>query len=201
MTRARHAKHTARATGRSTARRRAAAIASFAASLVTAAVLVATVGSPSQAATLTSADGYTSLITSGTVTLNTPYTSGQHITVTVAANPVIDQANLPTADQGGNFYLEECTDPGGTTANLPTTASECEAGTLQTVSKTPSGAISKSFTVYDLPDPGTLGSTSMTGMCDVAPNQCVIGTFVANPGRTPVLSPFRSSSRRRSTSR
>jgi len=150
------------------------------ASLVMAAVLVATVGSLSQAATLTSADGYTSLSTVGTVTPNTPYTSGQGITVSVAANPVIDNANLPTADQGGNFYLEECADPGGTAGNLPTNSSGCEAATITTVTKTPNGDFTQPFTVYDLPDPNFSGN--LVGSCDVAPHQCVIGIFAANPG-------------------
>ena len=103
------------------------------------------------------------------------------------ANTVINNAaeTLP-GRRGGSFYLEMCADPGGTTGNLPTTASELRGGHAPvTVSKTTSGAISKSLTVYDLPDPGTLGSTSMTGTCDVAPNDCVIGIFSTNPGTNP----------------
>ena len=34
--------------------------------------------------------------------------------------------------------------------------------------------------VFDLPDPDTLGEPTMTGTCDVAPNQCVLGIFAAN---------------------
>ena len=41
-----------------------------------------------------------------------------------------------------------------------------------------------SYIVYDLPDPGTLGSATMVGTCDVAPNTCVIGIFAENPGTT-----------------
>ena len=169
---------------RSTAKRRAAAIASFAVSVVTMAVLVATVGNPSQAATLTSADGYTSLTTIGTVTPDTPYTSGQHITVSTITNPVIDNANLPTANQGGDFYLLECADPGAASANLPTSVSGCETRTLVTAAKTTSGAFTKSMPVYDLPD-SNLGQPTMTGSCDVDPNQCVVGIFVVNPGTDP----------------
>jgi hypothetical protein len=147
-------------------------------------VLVATVESPSQAATLTSGDGNTTLTTTlccGTITAGTPYSSGQTLTVSTIANSVIDNADEPTAFQGGNYYLEECTDPGGTTANLPTNASGCESATLVPAAKTPSGSFSKAFIVYDLPDPGTLGTPTMTGTCDVTPNQCVIGIFSGNP--------------------
>ena len=41
-----------------------------------------------------------------------------------------------------------------------------------------------SYTVYDLPDPTTLGSPTMVGTCDVAPNTCVVGIFAENPGTT-----------------
>ena len=162
-------------------RRRAVSVISFAAVLSAAVVLIATIGAPTQAATLTSADGYTSLSTIGTITSDTPYSSGQAITVSVAANPVIDNANLAPANQGGLFYIEECTDPDATSTNLPTAPDDCESATLITVTKTTSGAFTKKFTLYDLPDPGTLGSPTMTGTCDVAPNQCVIGIFVASP--------------------
>ena len=37
------------------------------------------------------------------------------------------------------------------------------------------------YAVYDLPDPGTLGSPTMVGTCDVAPNTCVVGIFATNP--------------------
>ena len=158
---------------------------SAAAALVAAVVLfVVSGGQPGGAATLTSADGYTSLTTIGTVTPDTPYTSGQHITVSTITNPVIDNANLPTANQGGDFYLLECADPGATSANLPTSVSGCETRTLVTAAKTTSGAFTKSMPVYDLPD-SNLGQPTMTGSCDVDPNQCVVGIFVVNPGTDP----------------
>ena len=55
------------------------------------------------------------------MTAGTPYSSGQQINLNVAANPVINTTNLANngAPTTGNFYVEECTDPGGTTANLP----------------------------------------------------------------------------------
>jgi hypothetical protein len=139
------------------------------------------------ASTLTSTDGTTTLSTVGTVTPGTPYSSGQGISVAVAANNTLSQTNLSNngAPTTGLFYLEECTDPGGSAANLPTTPNGCEAATLATTAKTTDGHISAStlgaYTVYDLPDPGTLGSATLNGSCDQAPNQCVIGIFAANP--------------------
>ena len=89
-------------------------------------------------AALTSSDGYTTLSPNGTVTAATPYTSGQEISLNVAANPVIDTTNLTNngAPTTGNFYVEECTDPGGLSANLPINAAGCEAATLATGGKT-----------------------------------------------------------------
>ena len=159
------------------------------------------------AAQLTSSDGFTTLSTIGTVTAGTPYASGQQISLNVAANPVINTTNLANngAPTTGLFYTEECIDPGGTTASLPTSATGCEAATLVTGSKAADGHLSLTGTsgptVYDLPDPGSLGSPTMVGTCDVAPNQCVIGIFAANPHPRPATaSPSPTSSRRRSTS-
>ena len=151
-------------------------------------VLVVGAG-PAGANTLTSGDGNTTLTTIGTVTSGTPYSSGQSITVTVAPNSVMNNANLvannapgqTTGNTTGSFYLEECIDPGGLTANLPTTTSDCERGRQHSQSLTSNGSLTDTFIVYDLPDPGTLGLPTMTGTCDAAPNQCVIGIFAASP--------------------
>ena len=159
---------------------------------------------PGQAATLVSSDGITSLSTIGTVTAGTPYSSGQTISITGIANSVMDNTSLgdacvpgqytpstgtcpsgttPSGNATGNFYIEECTDPGGLAANLPTSGGQCENATLDvSVSKTNDGSFSdSSYQLFDLPDPGTLGPADMTGSCDVAPNQCVIGIFATDP--------------------
>ena len=158
-----------------------------AASLVSTVALVGASSSPSGASSLTSSDGFTTLSTQGTVAAGTPYSSGQLVDVNVAANSVMNTTNLTNAGAPttGNFYLEECVDPGGTTAGLPNTASGCESATLITTGKSADGSLSvtggNGFTIYDLPDPGTLGSPTMVGTCDTAPNQCVVGVFAANP--------------------
>ena len=137
------------------------------------------------AGALTSSDGNTSInpdtAINGATNAGTPYSSGQTITVSTIANTTLSNANEPPAFQGGNYYMEECADPGGTLANLPTNANGCEAATLTTATKTPSGAFSHVMIVYDLPDPGTLGTPTMTGTCDTQPNFCVIGIFSGNP--------------------
>ena len=170
-------------------------------------VLIA-VGSAPGEASLVSSDGITTLATTGTVTPG-PYASGQTIEITGTANSVLNNANLvanavPGQTAGnptGAFYFEECTDPGGLVANLPTTSSGCEAATIDftSVTKTSDGSFDvPSYTVYDLPDPGTLGSATMVGTCDVAPNTCVVGIFAENPG--PAGSATHTFSRRPSTS-
>jgi hypothetical protein len=150
------------------------------------------VGSAPGGATLVSTDGITTLAPIGTVTPG-PYTSGQSIAITGTANSVLSNANLvansvpgqTAGDPIGAFYFEECADPGGTAANLPTTSSGCEAATddFTSVQKTSDGSFDDpSYTVYDLPDLATLGNATMVGKCDVAPNTCVIGIFAENPG-------------------
>ena len=176
---------------RSPWRQRALTLVSLAALLAVLSTFIAFVAvTPGQASTLTSSDGYTTLSTIGTVTAGTPYSSGQAITVSGIANPVLSNANLvannvpgqTTGNPTGNFSVEECTDPGGLVANLPTSASGCEKATEDvSVSKTNDGSFTDTgYQVYDLPDTN-LGLPTMTGTCDVAPNQCVIGIFATDP--------------------
>jgi hypothetical protein len=127
----------------------------------------------------------------GTVTPGTPYSSGQTITVTVTPNSVLNNTNLvnnnvPGQTAGnptGDYYIEECTDPGGTVGAIASTATGCEPATDDfTTSKTTNGAFTDSgYIVYDLPDSGTLGSAEMVGTCGEAPNYCVLGIFATNP--------------------
>ena len=177
---------------KSTARRKVLTLVSSTAAIAATLTLIAFIGvTPGEAATLVSPDGITTLATHGTVAAGTPYTSGQTITVSGVANDVLNNANLvanstpgqSTDNATGSYYIEECTDPGGTTANLPTAASGCEAATIDTSqSKTIDGSFTdSSYTLYDLPDLGTLGEPTMVGSCDVAPDQCVVGIFAVNP--------------------
>ena len=162
----------------------------FVAALLAATVVLAVVvgTKPTEAATLTSADSYTTLSPTASFTPG-PYTSGQAIAVAVGTNPVLSTAGQTAAGApapNGTYYFEECEDPGGSTANLPTNFNGCEAGTLVTVAgNTTTGAVSSSsFSVFDLPDVATVGGPTMTtapGICDVAPDQCVVGIFAANP--------------------
>ncbi len=133
--------------------------------------------------TLTSSDGFTSISTRGAVTSDTPYSSGQIISVQVAANPTLDQANLATfyPDTGGvvPMHLVECADPNGTAGNLPTSPSQCEPGTIETLAgANPDGSLNAGpggYQVLALPDVNLGSGNPIT--CDVAPNACVIGVF------------------------
>ena len=156
---------------------------SAAAALCGGALLVGLMAGPAGASSIVSPDGNTTISTTGTVAAGTPYDGDQPITVTVAPNNTLSTAGLTAVGDptGGDFFLEECTDPGGTTANLPTTASGCEALTLNTHQlKTSSGGFTVSFNVFDLPD-SNLGDGTMSGVCDMAPNTCVIGIFSVSP--------------------
>lgn len=148
------------------------------AATVCAAVFAIGIGSGvAGAASLTSSDGNTTLTTGASVTAGTPYSSGQPITVSTVANSTI-------AGGTGLYYLEECADNNGV---LPSGPTDCEAATLKTVSKTPSGAFTKSgFPIYTLPDENTLGDPTMNPAesCGLQPNDCVIGIFESDPSGT-----------------
>jgi hypothetical protein len=170
-------------------------VAATGAATLCGAALVLTLGSGvAGASSLT--NGTTTLSTIGTVTTGSPYSSGQQIDVTVTANSTMSASNLAaagvpgctgsgsTATCSGNWYVEECTDPVG--GSLPTTNAGCEAGTDNySQGKSSDGSLTltgvNAYTVYDLPDSGTLGPPTMTGTCDVSPNTCVLGIFATNP--------------------
>ena len=135
------------------------------------------------ASTLTSADGFTTLVTQGTVTAQTPYSGGQVVTLQVAANSTLDTASLEAAGfPSGSVSIKflECSDPGGLAANLPTKPSECEPGTIDSISgANANGSISltgtSGYTILSPPRPQSGFGNGVT--CGVAPNQCVVGIF------------------------
>jgi hypothetical protein len=146
------------------------------------------------ASSLVSSDGNTTISTTGTPTPGTPYDSGQKLSVSVIANGTMSFSNLfalsfpgctSATSCAGNFNVEECVDPGGLPANLPTTPAGCEAATDNILAAlSSSGALTlsgtKAFKMWDLPN-SALGPPTMTGVCDQDPNQCVLGIFAANP--------------------
>ena len=159
------------------------------AATICAAVFALNVGMGAASASTLNNGGPATLTTQGaqsTINVGTPYDSGQKITVSTVANSTLNAASESAAGfSGGLYYMEMCTDQGGTSANLPTSSNNCEAATLKTISKTSNGAFTfANFPVYDLPDVNTLGSPSMTGSCDTNPNFCVIGIFSTNPANT-----------------
>ncbi len=127
----------------------------------------------------------------GTVTPGMPYSSGQSIDVTVAANSTMNAAALTGAgiSTTSNFFILECTDTNGT---LPSAPTNCEAATVATTSHGTDGSFNatgaNTFSVEDLPN-AALGSATMVGKCDVAPNTCVLGVFSENPWSGPSANP------------
>jgi hypothetical protein len=167
------------------------AVAATGAATLCGAALVLTLGvGTAGASSLVSPDGNTTLSTEGSVAAGTPYDSGQTIEVSVQANSTLSNANLCQSQYSalnqtcgnptGFYYIEECTDVGGV---LPTTPNGCEHGTEdESQAKSTGGSLDDTgFLVYDLPDAANLGAPNMVGKCDVAPNQCVLGIFSADP--------------------
>jgi hypothetical protein len=124
-------------------------------------------------------NGPITLNTTGTVTPNTPYSSGQTIDITVAANSTLNAANLDANGYSGtpNEQAEECSDLDGTTANLPTTsAGNCDSVTLNSVSGNSDGSFTiTGFTILALPDVPIFNEPpSHTPVCGLAPYYCVL---------------------------
>ncbi len=136
---------------------------------------------PASASTLV--NGPVTLSTIGTVTSGTPYSSGQVISITVAANTTMDNASLVAAGfPSGAVAIKalECADLDGTTANLPTKPIECDPNTISSITgANADGSFNfSSYPVYALPDNILLGEGSTaTPVCGLAPNYCVIGLF------------------------
>ncbi len=154
------------------------------------AFLIGAFAHPAGAATLTSADGYTSVSNdpndpNGPATPGTPYDSGQAIDINVVANPVINATGLAAASlpDTGTFYIIECQDPGGNAAGLPTKVAQCDNGTLTTTGKTADGSVNQTggnaYQVYNLPTAATNFDT--TASCGLSPNPCVVGIFAVSP--------------------
>ncbi len=134
-----------------------------------------------QAGANTLTSGPVSLSTIGTVTTGAPYSSGQTIYVSVAANSTLSLSNLET---NGGYTGEpamkavECSDPGGLTANLPSTPSgHCDGQTLLSTSAVNAdGSFSiNNFNIYALPDAPTFGENpDSTPVCGIGNNECVL---------------------------
>jgi Bacterial Ig-like domain (group 1) len=131
------------------------------------------------AASITS--GPVTLSTIGTVTAGTPYSSGQQIDISVAANSTLNLASLEAAGfPSGAVPIKalECSDPGALAANLPTNATECQSDTVDVISGANSdGSLTiNGDTVYALPDNIIFSEGTSGPVCDQA-DACVIGIF------------------------
>jgi hypothetical protein len=96
------------------------------------------------------------------------YANGQTVSVSVGPNSLF----TPHL----RISILECADPGGTTANLPTSFSDCDENTIQadSVLVQPNGSfVEHAFTLYALPN-ATLGEKSTyTPVCDPT-SKCVL---------------------------
>ncbi len=156
--------HAARTTGRRSWR----LVQLMGAALLVAAVVSVTLST--RASALGSGSTVTTAIqTVGTVTANTPFSSGQQVDVVIPANTVLNP-NL-------NINIVECEAPGGV---VPTDPSDCDGSTIQGASIRPNSdgsvdlhAESHSYyTLYALPDLVSLGETS-GNTCNLT-NECVL---------------------------
>ena len=155
-----------------------------------------------------SSDNITTLAPIGTVTPG-PYTSGQSIQITGTANSTLNNANRGELGAGPDdgrphrvLLLRRVHRPGRPGGQPPHDVERLRGGDrrLHLRAEDVRWFVRRPVVhVYDLPDPATLGSATMVGTCDVAPNTCVIGIFAENPG-TAAVSATPTSSRRRSTS-
>ncbi|MGA2522131.1 MAG: hypothetical protein ABSG81_15095 [Acidimicrobiales bacterium] len=124
--------------------------------------------------------GSTTLSTIGEVTSNAPYSSGQNIDVSVAANSTLDLSNLEANGYTGEPAMKavECADPDGLSSNLPSTPTgHCDGQTILSTSAVNSDGsfVINDYTVYALPDNATFGEgPNSTPVCGVGTEACVL---------------------------
>jgi hypothetical protein len=96
------------------------------------------------------------------------YANGQTVSVSVGPNSLFAPHS--------RISILECSDPGGTTANLPTSFSDCDENTVQADSvlvQSDGSFVEHAFTLYALPN-ATLGEKSTwTPVCDPT-SKCVL---------------------------
>ncbi len=120
--------------------------------------------------TLTNTADNVTLTTEGTVTSDTPYSSGQVISVSVAANSTL----------AGDSSVEvwECSDLDGSSANLPTSAANnCDGNTtIKVTAINADGSVPAfNYTIYALPDSYLFGESSTSlPVCGSYPDECVL---------------------------
>ncbi len=147
--------------------------------LVTGGVLAAACSNHAGASTLVS--GAVTLTATSPANATTPWGSGQVIELIVAPNSTLSLSNLES--QGGltgepSMKVEECDDPDGSVAKLPTVPMfHCDGSTILSTSyiNKDGSFLLKNYTIYALPDSVTLGeSAGGVPKCGTAPNYCVL---------------------------
>ncbi len=162
------------------ARRLPLALQLLGALLVISAIVVGLFASHAGAAPLT--NGTVAIKTgSGGAVANNPLAHQQVVDLAVAPNSTLSRSSLEAAGfPSGAVAIKvlECSDLGGQQANLPKKPTDCEPGTIDSISgAAPDGSLFiKGYTIYALPDPTDLGVPSGT-ICDDAEHQCVLGFF------------------------
>ncbi len=131
-------------------------------------------------------NGAVTVTTIGTVTANSPFSSGQSINIAVAANTTLDAASVNAANAGGQITIEECVAVNGVAPTTPD--SNCDGLTSQVTSNlNADGSFTYSdtvgggpYTVYALPDTVKLfESRAHVPACGLAPNWCILYIGVA----------------------
>ena len=134
-----------------------------------------------QAGANTLTSGSVTLSTIGAVTTGAPYSSGQTIDISVAANSTLSLSNLET---NGGYSGEpamkavECADPEGLSANLPSTpVGHCDGQTLLSTSAVNAdGSFTiNNYGIFALPDSATFGENPNSApVCGVGNDECVL---------------------------
>jgi hypothetical protein len=98
---------------------------------------------------------------------STTYHSGQTIAISMAANKLFTKYL--------RLNILQCSDPGGTSANLPTSVNECDGNTIQgpTILVAKDGSFSiNNYEIFELPS-AQLGEKNTPVKCDKT-NECVL---------------------------
>jgi hypothetical protein len=145
------------------------ALPAFAAAAVAGALVTGPLSSAAFASVTSGSQVPGSALPIGTYTKGTPFSSGQVIQIDIPSNSVFGS--------GAGVNILECSDPGGSPANDPTDAGDCDGNTIQgnTVLAASNGSISyNQYTVYALPDSYSLDEPPTNKPVCNTTNWCVL---------------------------
>ena len=178
------------------ARRFPLALQLLGALLVVSAIVVGLFASHASAASLSNGTVAIKTGSGGAVATN-PLAHQQVVDLAVAPNSTLSRSSLEAAGfPSGAVAIKvlECSDLGGQPANLPKKPTDCEPGTIDSISGAAADGslFIKGYTIFALPDPTDLGVPSGTYVTTLSTNACSVSSRTRTTSRSRTCSPGHS---------